>query len=79
MSDIDYLLMKFPAKLQRLSKPLGIFTSFFAVGFLGVTDYLTGDELAFSIFYLLPISFTTLFAGGIWGAITALTCACVWL
>jgi len=47
--------------------------------FLGITDYLTGPELSFSIFYLIPISLATLAAGKYPGFLISLTCAVVWL
>jgi hypothetical protein len=49
------------------------------VVFLGVTDYLTGPELSFSIFYLIPISLATLAAGKIPGFLISLVSAIVWL
>jgi len=47
--------------------------------FLGITDYLTGPELSFSIFYLIPISLATLAAGKIPGFLISLVSAIVWL
>ena len=48
-------------------------------GFLGLTDYLTGPELSFSIFYLIPISVATLSCGFLCGAAVSLISAMVWL
>jgi len=49
------------------------------VGAIGVLDYLTGYELAFSLFYLLPISLLTWLAGRRLGVLMALFSALVWL
>jgi diguanylate cyclase (GGDEF)-like protein len=38
---------------------------------LGVLDYLTGYEWAFSIFYLLPVFLVTWYAGLKWGVVTS--------
>jgi diguanylate cyclase (GGDEF)-like protein len=77
--EIDYTLLKIPKRLRELSKPLGVAAAVFAVAFLGVTDYLTGSELSFSIFYLLPISVTTLVAGGGAGLAISILSAGVWM
>jgi len=46
---------------------------------IGVLDYLTGYELAFSLFYLLPISLLTWLTGRRLGVLMALFSALVWL
>lgn len=46
-----------------ISKPFAILIGLFIVTFLGVTDFLTGTELSFSIFYLIPITLVTILAG----------------
>jgi diguanylate cyclase (GGDEF)-like protein len=48
------------------------------VVFLGVTDYLSGSEISFSIFYLVPISFATLLSGRAAGLIVSLVSAITW-
>jgi PAS domain S-box-containing protein len=52
---------------------------FACVLLIGVADYLTGAEVSFSIFYLLPISAITWFAGGGVGALIAVASAVAWL
>ena len=47
--------------LSRQSKPFLLTWSFTVVLFVGAVDYLTGEELSFSIFYLLPISLAVWF------------------
>ena len=46
---------------------------------IGLVDYLTGTEIALSIFYLLPVSLATWRGGFVIGILTALTCAAVWM
>ncbi len=49
------------------------------IAFLGMTDYITGPELAFSIFYLIPISFVTWKAGYKNGLVTVVMGTITWL
>jgi len=46
--------------------------------FVGVCDYLAGPEIGFSIFYLVPISLATWFAGITGGLIASVGSALVW-
>ena len=46
---------------------------------IGVVDVLTGPELSFSIFYLLPVFLTTLVAGRFAGIAASTISALVWL
>jgi diguanylate cyclase (GGDEF)-like protein len=57
--------------LDRQPKPFlfGLGVSF--VIFLGIIDYVTGKEIAFSVFYLLPISMVTWFLGKRIGALVS--------
>lgn len=45
----------------------------------GAIDYLTGPELSFSIFYLLPITLVCWFAGRRYGMWAALVSSAIWL
>jgi diguanylate cyclase (GGDEF)-like protein len=45
---------------------------------LGLTDYLSGYEMSFSIFYLIPISYSIVFSGFRTGIIISLLSAVVW-
>jgi hypothetical protein len=49
------------------------------VAILGLTDFGTGYEISFSIFYLAPVSFVAWFAGRRAGLTIALLSAIVWL
>jgi diguanylate cyclase (GGDEF)-like protein len=56
----------------------------FLIGFVGIivtaaTDYITGYELGFSIFYVLPLSFVVWFAGRTSGVLAAAISALLWL
>jgi PAS domain S-box-containing protein len=65
--------------LRRRSRSFILALAFVLSLFLGVIDYVTGPEFAFSIFYLLPIFLAGWFAGrssGIW--ISVVCCLC-WL
>jgi hypothetical protein len=46
---------------------------------LGLTDFVTGYEISFSIFYLAPVAFVSWFAGKRAGLTIALLSAVVWL
>ncbi len=46
---------------------------------LGLIDYLTGPEIAFSIFYLFPILLVTWFVGRSVGIVISIVSAVVWL
>jgi hypothetical protein len=79
MQDIDYLLMKIPARLKEYSKAGWTIVSLALVAFLGFTDYVTGEELAFSIFYLVPISIACLLARPLVGVLVSFVSAATWL
>ncbi|MGA7104521.1 MAG: GGDEF domain-containing protein [Candidatus Deferrimicrobiaceae bacterium] len=46
---------------------------------IGLTDYATGEEISFSIFYLLPVAVTTWFVGRSTGLFFAVIGAISWL
>ncbi|MDI6740047.1 MAG: hypothetical protein QME74_06755 [Candidatus Edwardsbacteria bacterium] len=64
---------------KNLSKTKGMFISLALVVFIGVSDFLTGPELAFSIFYLLPITIATVVCGIRNGLVVSLISAITWL
>ena len=53
--------------------------SLFLVGVIGAADYLTGSEIAFSIFYLIPISLVTWHVGRRAGLPISFISALIWL
>lgn len=65
--------------LGRLSRPAIIIISLAIVAALGAIDYATGSELAFSIFYLLPVFLVTWYADPPWNFVTSCASAVSWL
>ncbi|MFH0795568.1 MAG: GGDEF domain-containing protein [Candidatus Omnitrophota bacterium] len=62
-----------------IPKPIILLAGFIAVILLGFTDYITGYELSFSVFYLIPISFVTILSGFSSGMIISVLSAATWL
>lgn len=62
----------------RSSAALAVF-GFALVGLVGTIDFITGYELSFSIFYLLPIAFVTWFANRRIGFVLSGSSAVVWV
>ena len=50
--------------LELLGKMPVLFIGLMLVGVVGYIDYVTGYEIGFSLFYLIPIVLVTCFAGG---------------
>src|SRR5690242_8875454 len=71
MKFIDYL-----GRLPRLHLKLAGFATVLILGFI---DYTTGPELAFSIFYLIPVCAFAWFVGRGAGIFMAILCGGVWL
>jgi hypothetical protein len=61
---IDRLIL---SAVERRMSPLGstgvLVASLLGVGLLGLLDWASGAEISFSIFYVLPVSGATWFAG----------------
>jgi diguanylate cyclase (GGDEF)-like protein len=71
--------MNLPA---RLEKPSPLFWTAAGIALLagvGILDYLTGYELAFSLFYLIPVSLVTWLVSRRLGMLLAFASAVVWL
>lgn len=69
------------ALMEYLGKQPKIFltmAAFVTVAALGVVDYLTGSELSFSIFYLLPVSLAAWFVGKRAGVLISALSALAW-
>ena len=71
--------MNILASLEKQSKSLLVFAGFILIGIIGFIDYLTGYELAFSVFYVLPIFLVTWFTNQRLGLVTSVFSAIVWL
>ncbi|MEO0288537.1 MAG: diguanylate cyclase [candidate division WOR-3 bacterium] len=65
-------------KKRKNLKYVILFFSFLLVILLGIIDYKTGFEISFSIFYLIPISFSILSGGFYSGIFISLLSALVW-
>jgi diguanylate cyclase (GGDEF)-like protein len=68
--------MKF---LELRAKTFQLIIAIILVPFLGVIDYLTGPELAFSIFYLAPVSLGVWYVGRGAGIGISIASAVTWL
>jgi hypothetical protein len=51
------------ASLENWSKTTWAVVGFFLIAVVGLLDFLTGYEISFSLFYLIPISLVVWFAG----------------
>lgn len=66
------------ASLEKLGKPVWAMLGLAFIVAVGVIDFLTGYELAFSLFYLVPISLVTWFTGKRLGIVAAIASALAW-
>jgi diguanylate cyclase (GGDEF)-like protein len=71
--------LNFLPNLEKLNKPFVIAIAFALIGVLGIIDFLTGYEISFSVFYLLPICLVTWRAGRRLGIMLSFISAAVWL
>jgi diguanylate cyclase (GGDEF)-like protein len=67
------------AWLDRQPKAAILLAMLLLVGLLGLIDYHTGTEIAFSVFYFLPIAGAAFFVGLRGGILVASTSALTWL
>ncbi len=71
--------MNLLAKLNKQNKVFGVVVGSALIVGVGLIDYVTGYEFAFSLFYLIPISLVTWVAGRRLGIAASLASAMVWL
>lgn len=71
--------MNLHTRLEKQNTLFLLLMGILLIGLIGCVDYFTGYELAFSIFYVLPISLVTWFAGSRHGLLASLVSAGVWL
>jgi diguanylate cyclase (GGDEF)-like protein len=64
---------------EKWSKPVWVMVGFILIAGLGLLDFLTGYEISFSLFYLLPISLVVWFIGKGPGIAASIVSATVWL
>jgi len=70
--------LKLIEKLSERSKPFIAATSIATAAILWVIDTVTGSEISFSIFYLIPISMMAWLSGRRMAIILSLICAALW-
>ncbi len=71
--------MNLLASLETQNKPKILFLGLVLTCVIGITDYLSGNELSFSVFYVLPISLIAWFTNKRYGLGISLISALVWL
>jgi diguanylate cyclase (GGDEF)-like protein len=70
---------RFLAVFEKRSKLFWMFLGMVLIAGVGIIDFLTGYELAFSLFYLIPVSIVAWVTTLRLGIVTALVSAMVWL
>ncbi len=71
--------MDFLASLEQRSQQFKVLLGFTLIGAMGIFDFLSGYELAFSLFYMIPVSFFTWFISRRLGIIASFISAFVWV
>jgi diguanylate cyclase (GGDEF)-like protein len=71
--------MNILASLEKQNKSTFVFAGFILICLIGLIDYSTGNDLAFSVFYVLPISLITWFTNKWFGFVASIASAIVWL
>ena len=70
--------MKINSTLEKLSKSVWAICGLALILAIGILDFLTGYEIAFSLFYLIPVSLVTWFAGKQLGIAASIASAFAW-
>ena len=60
------------------NKKINILITIILVGLIGFIDYITGKEIAFSLFYLLPVAYITWYNNKLHGIIISILSAVIW-
>lgn len=63
---------------EKKSTSFHIFVGFTLIGLTGIIDYIAGYELAFSLFYLIPISLVTWYVNRRLGIVASFASVFVW-
>jgi diguanylate cyclase (GGDEF)-like protein len=69
---------KIEENLEKKSKVFWIGTGFAFDVVLGIIDYMTGEEITISLFYLIPIALVTWFVGKKLGVLFSIISAMIW-
>lgn len=73
-------MLQLPNSLANRPSPVKIAVlSLLMIGTFGFTDYLTGSEISFSIFHLIPVAYATWYSGRRMGFYVGGISAIVWL
>lgn len=64
--------------VDRQPKFLVVSIGIFLVLVVGFMDYVTGLEISFAVFYLIPVSMMAWFVGSLSGILISIACAAVW-
>jgi len=70
--------VNFLVRIEKRAKSVLVFIGFTLVGVIGIIDFLTGYELSFSVFYVLPIALVTWLTGWRFGLAASLASAFAW-
>ena len=71
--------MNILTNLKKQSKSFHLLLGFALVGAIGIVDFMSGYETAFSLFYLIPISLTTWFTNRRLGIVMSLVSTLIWV
>lgn len=76
---MDSIIRKIDILLYNKSRPFVVMTCTFLILFVCAIDYITGSEMSFSIFYLIPILIVTWYSGKRTGVFMSLAGASLWI
>ncbi len=63
---------------NKKSRLVSIIIGFILIGIVGYVDFVTGKEVSFAIFYLVPICFITWYTGRQPGVLASVASALTW-
>jgi signal transduction histidine kinase len=66
-------------RLEQMPKPLIMVASLLLVAIIGTVDWVTGFELSFSVFYLIPVALAVWLVGDSFGIIVSVLSVAVWV
>src|SRR5450432_2464076 len=66
-------------RFEKYSKPLLMIISLGLVFMIGVVDWLTGFELSFFVFYLIPVALAVWFVGDSFGIVVSVLSVAAWV
>ena len=76
MEKLEAIIANYFGYLSRLGSKVNIIIGMTSCILLGLIDLITPNEFVLSFFYLLPIAFTTWFAGKRGGILVSIICTC---